>query len=91
MHWHAAGNASAAATATASGVARNDGCYGADSGPSRDDPRRPAIRPVEAFKAAVCYVRNTSIPAVPTREEQPYFTRQASASGCGIGLSLIHI
>ena len=54
VHWHAAGNASAAATAAASGVARNGGCYGADSGPSESEPRRPGIRPVEASKAAAC-------------------------------------
>jgi len=41
----------------------NDG-YGADSGPSRSDSYRPAIRPTEASKAAVCYVRATSTPAV---------------------------
>jgi hypothetical protein len=38
----------------------NDG-FGADSGPSQGDSRRRAIRPTEASKAAVCYVRNTSI------------------------------
>ena len=37
--------------------------YGADSGPSRSDPCRRALRPIEASKATVCYVRNTSIPA----------------------------
>ncbi len=38
----------------------NDG-YGANPGPSRGDPCRRASRPIEASKAAVCYVRNTSI------------------------------
>jgi hypothetical protein len=37
--------------------------YGADSGPSRGTPCRPGLRPIEASKAAVCYVRNTSTPA----------------------------
>jgi hypothetical protein len=36
--------------------------YGADSGPSRGDLCRRALRPIEASKAAVCYVRNTSKP-----------------------------
>ena len=39
-----------------------NGGFGADSGPSRGDPFRPAIRPIEASKAAVCYVRNTCAP-----------------------------
>jgi hypothetical protein len=39
------------------------GGFGADSGPTRGDPCRPAIRPFEASKAAVCYVRDTSAPA----------------------------
>src|SRR5208337_1610005 len=42
---------------------RNDG-FDADSSPSRDDPCRRALRPIEASEAAVCYVRNTSTPAV---------------------------
>ena len=41
----------------------NDG-YRADSGPSRGDPWRRGLRPIEASKAAVCYVRNTSIPDI---------------------------
>jgi hypothetical protein len=36
--------------------------FGAHSGPSRGDPRRRAFRPIEAFKAAVRYVRNTCAP-----------------------------
>src|SRR5271167_2572369 len=35
-----------------------------DCGRSIGDPCRRAIRPIEAFKAAVCYVRNTSTPDV---------------------------
>ena len=42
--------------------------YGADSGPSRGDPCRPAIRPTEASKGAVCYVRSTSTPVVSLRK-----------------------
>jgi hypothetical protein len=38
--------------------------YGADSGPSRGAPSRRALRPIEASKAAVCWVRFTSTPAV---------------------------
>jgi hypothetical protein len=38
--------------------------YGADSGPSRADTCRCSVRPTEAFKAAVCFVRFTSTPAV---------------------------
>src|SRR5580704_4241744 len=34
-----------------------------DSGPSRGDPCRPAIRPSTTYAAAICYVRFTSIPA----------------------------
>ena len=49
---------------------RND-AYGADTGPSRGDACRRAIRPTEAFKAAVCYVRNTSTPTVCRREFHP--------------------
>jgi hypothetical protein len=41
-----------------------NGGFGADFGPFRGDPCRPALRPIEASKAAVCYVRNTSTPAV---------------------------
>jgi hypothetical protein len=41
-----------------------DGGFGSDSGPSRGDASRRAIRPTEASKAAVCYVPNTSTPAV---------------------------
>jgi len=41
----------------------NDG-FGAESGPSRGDPCRRAIRPIDASKAAVGFVRNTSTPAV---------------------------
>jgi hypothetical protein len=33
----------------------------ADSAPSLATPVGPLPRPIEAFKAAVCYVRNTSI------------------------------
>ncbi len=43
------------------------GGFGTDSGPSRGDPYRPAVRPTEASKAAVCYVRNTSRPDVAGR------------------------
>ena len=32
-----------------------------DSGPSRGDPCRPAIRPSATYAAAICYVRFTSI------------------------------
>jgi hypothetical protein len=42
---------------------RND-AYGADSGPSRGDACRRAIRPTATSEAVVCYVRNTSTPAV---------------------------
>jgi hypothetical protein len=42
---------------------RNDG-FRADSGPSRSDPRRPALRPTATAAAAVCYDRSTSTPAV---------------------------
>jgi hypothetical protein len=38
----------------------NDG-YGADSGRSRDDPYRRALRPTATYAAAICYVRCTSI------------------------------
>jgi hypothetical protein len=38
--------------------------YGADSGPSRADTCRCSVRPTEAFKAAVCFVRFTSTPAM---------------------------
>jgi hypothetical protein len=41
-----------------------NGGFRPDSGVSTRDPRRPALRPNEAFKAAVCYVRSTSGPAV---------------------------
>jgi hypothetical protein len=34
------------------------------SGPSRPDPCRRTFRPIEAFMTVVCYVRNTSTPAV---------------------------
>jgi hypothetical protein len=37
-----------------------NGGFGADSGRSGGDPRRRAIRPFEASKTVVCYVRNTS-------------------------------
>jgi hypothetical protein len=42
-----------------------NGGFRPDSGLSTRDPRRPALRPTEASKAAVCYVRNTSICDVP--------------------------
>ena len=38
--------------------------YGADSGPSRGEPCRRALRPIEASKAAICNGRFTSTPAV---------------------------
>jgi hypothetical protein len=41
-----------------------NGGFRPDSGLSTRDPRRPALRPNEAFKATVCYVRSTSTPAV---------------------------
>jgi hypothetical protein len=40
-----------------------NGSKAADSGPSRGDCCRPAIRPIEAFKVAVGYDRFTSLPA----------------------------
>jgi hypothetical protein len=40
----------------------NDG-YGVDCGRSRGGPCRSAIRPIEASKAAIGYVRSTSKPA----------------------------
>jgi hypothetical protein len=57
---------------------RNDG-FGADSGPSRGDPRIGAIRPTETYAAAICYVRFTSFPvrratailASPARNRAP--------------------
>ncbi len=42
----------------------DSGGFRADSGPSLGGPSPRAIRPIEASKAAVCYVRNTSGPAV---------------------------
>jgi hypothetical protein len=36
--------------------------FGRDTGPSRGDPCTPALRPIEASKAVVCYVRSTSKP-----------------------------
>jgi hypothetical protein len=36
--------------------------YGADSGPSRGDLCRRALRPIEASKTVVCYVRFTEDP-----------------------------
>src|SRR5208282_5917984 len=55
----------------------NDG-YAAYSGPSQGEPRRPGIRPIEASKAVVCYVRNTSTPVVRRVEARLY----APASHC---------
>ena len=43
--------------------ARDDG-YNADSGRSRGGSCRGAIRPIEASRVAVCYVRFTSIRAI---------------------------
>src|SRR5271166_6659215 len=40
--------------------------FGSDSSPSRGDPCRRALRPIEASKTAACYVRSTSIPDVQT-------------------------
>ena len=55
----------------------NDG-YGRDTGPSRGDPCRHTFRPIEASKAVVCYVRNTSRhevaplqPAARVRKRRP--------------------
>ena len=45
----------------------NDG-FRPDSGPSRGDPCRRALRPTQASKAAVCYVRSTSTPAERERQ-----------------------
>jgi hypothetical protein len=39
-----------------------NGSYDANSGPPRGGHCKDAIRPMEASKAAVCYVRNTSKP-----------------------------
>ena len=41
-----------------------NGGFRADSGPSRGDPGTRAIRPIEASRVAVCYVRFTSIRAI---------------------------
>ena len=43
--------------------------YGADTGTSRGDPCRPALRPFEASKAAVCYVRLRR--KAPSRASRP--------------------
>jgi len=48
----------------------NDG-YGPDCGRSRGGTCRGAIRPIEASKAAVSYVRNTSTPAVRRKDQTP--------------------
>jgi hypothetical protein len=51
---------------TAKPISRSQwkGGFGAHSGPSRGDPCRRAFHAIEASKAAVCNVRNTSAPAV---------------------------
>jgi hypothetical protein len=41
-----------------------NGSYGANSGLSRGDLCRRAVRPIQAFKAKVAFVRFTSTPAV---------------------------
>ena len=48
-----------------------NGGFGADSGPSRGDRCRRAIRPIEASKAAVGYARNTSNSGRPRRKDGP--------------------
>ena len=57
---------------------RND-AYGADSGPSRGDACRRAIRPIEASKAAICNGRFAQI-AVIGSVTLPYDEREVSAS-----------
>src|SRR5208337_3036626 len=47
----------------------NDG-YDADSGPSRGDPCKRALRPTVGSKVAVRFVRNTSSPVVMATKDQ---------------------
>ncbi len=53
--------------------------FPADSHHSLRDPRRSALRPTEASKAAVCYVRNTSTPAVCSALNSGQSRRRAQA------------
>ena len=62
-----------------------DGGYGTDSGPSRGDPCRRAFRPTEASKAAVCYVRNTSIPDTLDRWRRMFLGLIEPMGGSGLG------
>ena len=48
-----------------------NGGYCADSSRSRGDVRRRASRPTDASKAAVCYVRSTSIRDVASNSSNP--------------------
>ena len=57
-----------------------DDGYGADSGPSQGDPRTRTSRPIEASLSAVCYVRNTSTPAVRFAQYRPLPRRFRSGS-----------
>src|SRR5208282_6745401 len=54
--------------------------YRPDSGPSRGDSCRRAFRPTEASRAAVCYVRNTSTPAV-RRVGARFYAPSAGSTG----------
>ena len=62
------------------GRGMNDG-YGADTGPSRGDPIRPAFRPIEASKVAICNGRFTSIPAGGNAQKAAGRRRKADPPG----------
>jgi hypothetical protein len=57
-----------------------NGGFGADSGPSRGDPIRPAFRPMEASKSVVCYVRSTRIGTGDTQSLNAWQARLVPSS-----------
>jgi hypothetical protein len=57
--------------------------FGADSGPSRGDRCRRALRPIEASKTVVCYVRFTSVRDVLERPGYTNIGHSAMASPKG--------
>jgi hypothetical protein len=59
----------------------NDG-YGTDSGPSGGDSCRRAFRPIEASRATIGYVRNTSTPAVSFAQIAAIHGRRGDSQNC---------
>src|SRR5271167_4362981 len=69
---------------------RNDG-FGADSSPSRDDPCRRALRPMEASKAAIRVALRRDLPSA-VRKYRPFAGGLANASYptlCGLSRSVL--